>query len=148
MSKICSCFGKSKNINRVGLKESLFVFYEFLIKKEGFDVFCFGGVGEFDELCFDIVQNLKQEHKNLVTVLMCPKGIDKNAFKNSIKKKYDKYVEVENEFSKMPYLSRNLNMANASEFIVFFASEKGRGNETKVLNFAKDKNIKFVNFYK
>ena len=150
MSKICSCFGKVKNLNKNGLEESLFVFYEHLIKEQGFDVFCFGGVGEFDNLCFKVVLRLKEKYSKIKTVLVFPNvKWAKIDFDDELKNKFDECVRLEKESDdlKLPLLSRNFEMAKASEFIVFFASETGRGSETKVLKFAKEKNIPHINLY-
>ena len=115
-----------------------------------FDVFCFGGLGEFDKLCFKVIQKFKQKNLKIKTVLVCPNvKWTKIDFKEELKIKFDECIKIEisKDDLKMPILSRNFEMAKASEFIVFFANETGKGNETKVLEFAKEKNIPYVNFY-
>lgn len=150
MSKICSCFGKVKNIKKDGLEESLFVLFEQLIKEQGFDTFCFGGIGEFDEMCFKVIKKLQSEYGRIKTVLAKPKlKFSTEAFDDDFEKRFDESVMVgsNEQYDRFPILARNFEIAKASSFIVFFAHENGRGNETKILNFAKEQNIPFINFY-
>ena len=149
MSKICSCFGGFKNIKKVGIKESLEVLFEYLIDKDKFDVFCFGGLGEFDELCFEVVSKLKQRYKNISLTLILPQNktlAREIEFKQ--KGRFDKTITMTNkEVLKLPILSRNIEMAKASEFVVFYANENGNSNESKVLKIAKERHIPFVNLF-
>ena len=148
MIKSCSCFGKTKDIHKAGLAESVFVFYEYLIQEQGFNVFYFGGVGEFDEICFNAILKLKEKYHNIKTVLVLPQN---SVVSKSLKKKhvgkFDGTIVAESNEIRLPILSRNTFVANSSDFILFYASESGRGGDTKILNFAKEKNIPFMNFY-
>ena len=149
MSKICSFFGSDKIDMKVGLEECLAVLVEHLTTKEHFDVFCFGGIGCFDDLCYSVTRKFKEKHNGINLVLILPEH--KTLAKELCEKHYGKFDKMTTIKSKdglkLPILSRNIEMAKASEFVVFFANESGRGNETKVLNFAKEQNIPFVNLF-
>lgn len=57
--KTCSFFGHREIIVTKELKQKLIDIIENLITKENFVIFFFGGFGEFDNLCHEIVTKLK-----------------------------------------------------------------------------------------
>lgn len=60
--KSCSVFGHSKIVITNSLKEKLYLTFENLIRQENVGYFYFGGFGEFDDLCWQIVTSLKEKY--------------------------------------------------------------------------------------
>lgn len=61
MHKICSCFGHQKINITIELRRKVESFIRHLIKYEDYDIFYFGGFSDFDDLCWQVVSELRKE---------------------------------------------------------------------------------------
>lgn len=66
--KLCAVFGHSKIFVTEELKENLKNIIENLISNENFGIFYFGGFGEFDTLCWQLVTELKEKYPHIKRV--------------------------------------------------------------------------------
>ena len=65
MGKICSFFGHRQIMNAEELRKMVIFSGERLIVEKGYAICLFGGLGEFDELCYNIVSQLKEKYPKL-----------------------------------------------------------------------------------
>ena len=61
MNKVCCFIGHREISVTEELKSKLKDIIENLINKENFGIFFFGGFGEFDDLCHEVVTALKKQ---------------------------------------------------------------------------------------
>ncbi len=66
-NRTCSFFGHREINDREALKKKVSAVVEALIKK-GFSVFLFGGFGDFDELCHEVVTLAKGKNPTIQRV--------------------------------------------------------------------------------
>ena len=123
------------------------------IIKLGCKAFYFGGFGDFDELCYRIVTEIKTQKPdlNIERVFCVPQErfLRKNApyFK---RENYERVIYIEPSFDgwyKSIYF-RNCAMIDVSDFVVFYAQERENSGAYKALKYAKrNKNKKIINLY-
>ena len=144
MFKSCACFGQNEIINENAVESSLSVMFEYLIQEQQTKMFYLGGVGKFDNLCANVLLNLKTRFEHIKIVLVKP--AIKN-FENQIDFKFDDVVEFKekNEYEKMPLFSRDYKMAKNADFLVFYVEENSKNKANKILSFANLWKKNFVN---
>lgn len=67
-NKTCSVFGHSDIEQTEDLKNKINLECERLIKEENVVYFYFGGFGNFDDLCWQVVTELKKKYTNIVRI--------------------------------------------------------------------------------
>lgn len=129
MSKSC-CFIGHKEIEETdGLKIRLIRTIKILIKRYNVYRFLFGDRSKFNNLCLEIVWQLKQEFPN-IKIISYPsndwyRGQEKEniEFIERIFKikqiKYDDYIYLE-YYGKSTYVQRNEKLINDSDYCVFY----------------------------
>ena len=149
-SKTCSCFGHSDIVITDELKEKLRKCYRTLVE-EGFGTFYFGGLSMFDDLCWQVVSELKKEYPQIRRVFCLtdrrhlrpskrPKDLRDEDFEEFV------YLELEFDFYKTRLYFRNVEMIKQSDFVVFYVNKTGRSGAYKAMQFAEKTKKKFVNF--
>ncbi|MBR2449570.1 MAG: hypothetical protein IKB30_05585 [Clostridia bacterium] len=147
-NKVCSFFGHRKIEDNFS-KDKLFSVIEDTIKR-GYDTFLFGGFGEFDDLCFEIVNRLKGKYEHIKTVYCLENerflSADKRP-KYLTQKGYDEFVYFELDFNywytKIYY--RNCEMIKNSDFIIFYALKKENSGAYKALKYAHKLKKEYLN---
>ena len=148
---ICSFFGHSDIDITDELYSATLNTIENIIK-EGCRTFYFGGFGDFDELCYKIVSQIKEENEPSIKRIYCvlqerelrklPRGISYGD--------YDEIIYLVPQFEgwyKRIYF-RNCEIINRSDYVVFYAENRENSGAYKVYTYAKKKKDKtIINLY-
>ena len=133
------CFIGHREINVTDeLKEKLRVVIERLIVYENIDTFLFGSKSQFDDLCYDVVTEIKKKHTHIKRIFV-------RAEYPYIDESYESYLLESYEDTYFPksvlgagkasYVKRNCEMIDNSHFcIVYYKKDytpKGRKSGTK-----------------
>ena len=142
MGKICSFFGHRKIVDIENLRSKLMDLVENLICEKGYTVFLFGGFGEFDELCHQVV-SIYQERYCTIKRVFC---VSDEKF--LLERKRPAYLRASDyeEFTYLPLAYdywytriyyRNCEMIEKSDFVVFYVEERKDSGAYKTLQYAK-----------
>ena len=118
--------------------------------KQGFSTFYFGGFGEFDDLCYKIVCNLKLKYPYLRRIFCLTDRRYLNEQKRPAYLKnenYEEFVYFELDFDywyKRIYF-RNCEIVKNSDFIIFYVQNLEYSGANKTLSFAKKLKKDYVN---
>lgn len=140
--KVCSFFGHRE----IELTEELYAITLAAIKKSldfGCRVFYFGGYGEFDELCYKIVTQIKEENTalELKRIYCVPQERHLRKGGRFRRENYEEVVYLMPAFEgwyKSIYF-RNCAMIDKSDFIIFYAEEREDSGAYKAYKYAKKK---------
>ena len=147
-SKICSFFGHRD----ITISDELYAATATEIAKAvdfGCRIFYFGGFGDFDDLCHQIVSRLKDERPELALQRIYCVSQERYLYKNV---RYFKRENYENIIYLCPafdgwYKSiyfRNCAMIDASDVVIFYAEERENSGAYKAYRYAKKKNKKRI----
>ncbi len=151
MNYACCFIGHREIEETEELKCKLSYIIEALIAEKNVDVFFFGSKSDFNNLCYDVVDELKEKYPHI-------KRIYARAEYPYINEDYKKYLLQFYEDTYYPesvlganravYIKRNYSMINNSRYCIFYYNEKfaptKRKSGTKIaLDYAiyKEKNI-------
>lgn len=151
--KICSVFGH-REVKEVDLlKKSLhFLFYD-IINNLGIEEVWFGGLGEFDELCWQVVTDLKNKYNLKIERVLCL--WDERHLRVSKRPNWLK----NGDYERLEYLSffdywknriffRNRAMIDCSDFLVFYVgNDKEKSGARTALQYAKKCKKNYINIY-
>ena len=124
--KTCCFFGHRKIDKTEELKNKLRGIIENLIANEKVETFFFGSKSEFDDLCHQVVTELKEKYPNIKRVYV------RSAFQHipdwyedSLLKHYEDtyFPEQMENAGKASYVERNQEMINKSNFCVVYYNE-------------------------
>lgn len=147
----CSVFGHSTILITKELKNKLFETFENLIK-QGCKNFYFGGLGEFDELCYKIVSELKLTYKHIKRIFCLS---DSRHLRISKRPKwlkpedYEEFVYLNLQFDwwyKRIYY-RNCAMIDKSDIVIFYVEERENSGAYKAFKYAKRIKKEIINLY-
>ena len=149
------CFIGHREINVTDeLKEKLRVVIERLIVYENIDTFLFGSKSQFDDLCYDVVTEIKKKHTHIKRIFV-------RAEYPYIDESYEAYLLESFEDTYFPksllgagkasYVKRNCEMIDNSRFCIVYYKEdytpKGRKSGTKIaLAYAEKKKKTIIRF--
>lgn len=149
----CSFFGHRKIREPEELKEQLYKTVETLIAVKQVNTFLFGSKSRFNDLCYEVVSELKQRYPHIKRVYV-------RAEYPVIGKQYENYLLEFYEQTFFPqkiikagravYSERNSIMINSSEVCVFyFDSENAppRSGTKAAFNYAKKRNKEIINLF-
>ena len=151
MDKICAFFGHRTIGDKGELKEKVSVLVEELIQK-GFTVFLFGGFGEFDELCYDVVSGLKEKYSTIKRVYCLhderylrerkrPKYLRTKAYEEFV------YFPLEFDYWYTRIYYRNCEMVDKSDYLVFYAESRKDSGAYKTLQYAMKRKKEYINLF-
>ena len=139
--KSCSFFGHREITITEELKKDIFNILEDLISNKNFNTFYFGGFGAFDNLCWQIVTNLKQKYKNIQRVfcLVNPNHLIKSKRPYNIN--YENYEDIIYLDLKFDYwytriYYRNCEIINMSDFVIFYVKSITNSGAFKAMQHA------------
>ena len=154
MENTC-CFIGHREINVTDeLKEKLRVVIECLIVDENIDTFLFGSKSQFDNLCYDIVTEIKKKYPHIKRIFV-------RAEYPYIDESYEAYLLESYEDTYFPksllgagkasYVKRNCEMIDNSRFCIVYYKEdytpKSRKSGTKIaLTYAEKKKKNIIRF--
>lgn len=127
-----------------------------LIENEGADSFLFGSRSEFDDLCYDIITELRYKYPQIKRVYERAEygKIDQDYLKTVLKYYEDTFYSYKVESSgKLAYVTRNEILVLACDvLLVYYDQEynppkKGNSGTKKAVNYAKKKNKRIINVF-
>ncbi len=147
--KVCAFFGHRKIINKQSIQSQLILIIKDLIENKGYKRFLFGGLGEFDDLCYQIVSSYKQQYSDIVRVFYLfdkkhinerkrPKYISKELYEEII------YAQVDFDYWYYYIYYRNLTIVDNSDMIVFYVNHSEESGAYKIYKYAKKKNKNII----
>lgn len=123
---VCSFFGHRKIDITNGLKEKLYTALKRLIIENNVDTFLFGSKSEFDDLCYQIVSNLKTEfpHIKRIYIRSAFPHID-NSYLAYLLKHYEETYFPDHilKAGRASYVKRNYEMIDKSYFCIVYFDE-------------------------
>ena len=151
--KICSFFGHRE----IEITKELRARITSEITKSitfGCRIFYFGGYGEFDSLCYQIVSKIKEENQSLdIKRIYCV--AQEQYLRKSVRyfnpEDYEKTIYLMPSFDgwyKSIYF-RNCAMIEKSDYVIFYAEKKENSGAYKAYKYAKRKKNKvLINIFK
>ena len=148
----CCFIGHRKIEESEKLINDLQLIIEDLIVNKGVSRFMFGSKSQFNDLCYDIVSELKNKYAHIVIIYV--RSMYENLtpyYEEYLYEIYDEtiYPDCVKNSNRLSYIKRNEYMINNSDFCVFYYEEnykprnyKGvsRNSGTKIaLDYAKQK---------
>ena len=149
------CFIGHREINVTDeLKEKLHMVIERLIIEESIDTFLFGSKSQFDDLCYDIVTEIKKKYPHIKRIFVRAEYpyIDESYVAYLLKSYEDTYFPKSVlGAGKASYVKRNCEMIENSRFCIVYYKEdytpKGRKSGTKIaLDYAEKKKKSIIRF--
>ena len=150
MNKICSFFGHRKIENKEELYQTVSCLVEKLIAEKGYDVFLFGGFGEFDELCYNIVSCLKERYSAIKRVY-CVHDEKyllehrRSAYLSAMDYEEFIYFPLSYDYWYTRIYYRNCEMIEKSDFVIFYAENRQSSGAYKALAYAKKRKKEYLN---
>ncbi len=126
-NKICCFIGHRKIENSTELRKSLLNLIEDLITNKNVNKFLFGSNSKFDDLCYDIVTELKQKHSHIERVYVRSAYPDINNFyEDYLLDKYEGtyFPEHIRDSGMASYVERNQEMIRKSNICIFYYDKK------------------------
>lgn len=154
LENIC-CFIGHREINVTDeLKEKLRVVIEHLITDESIDTFLFGSKSHFDDLCYDIVTEIKKKYPHIKRIFVRAEYpyIDES-YKAYLLENYEDTYFPKSVLGagKASYVKRNCEMIDNSRFCIVYYKEdytpKSRKSGTKIaFTYAEKKKKNIIRF--
>lgn len=136
----CSVFGHSEIEVTKELEYELFATFEKLIE-QGCKDFYFGGFGQFDELCHDVISELKKAHPHIKRIFCLfdprhqriskrPKWLKDEDYEEVI------YLDLEFDWWYQRIYYRNCAMIDKSDVVVFYVEPRENSGAYKAYKYA------------
>ena len=143
--KTCSFFGHREIEVSENWKSELKNKLENLIKNENFGVFYFGGFGKFDELCHQVVSELKQKYNHIKRIfcLADPRHLRVSKRPTWLTQDdYEEFVYLDLNFDwwYQRIYFRNIEMINQSDYVIFYVENTKNSGAFKAMQYAKKPN--------
>lgn len=157
MSNNTCCFFGHRKINKTEkLKIQLRETIENLILAENITTFLFGSKSDFDDLCLELVTELKEKHPHIKRIYVRAEYPDINETYNEYLLKYleDTYFPEKLKASgRAVYVERNFEMINKSKFCVVYyeksySPEKRKSGTKIALDYALKRKKEVIIFHK
>lgn len=124
--KVC-CFIGHRIIELTDdLRERLTNTIEKLIQENGVQTFLFGSKSQFDDLCYDVVTELKKKHPDIQRIYVRAEYLNMSRlYAEELLAKYEDTYYLENieGSSKDVYVKRNIEMMDKSDICIFYYKE-------------------------
>ena len=148
--KKCSFFGHREIEITVELKNNLKTKLEKMILEEGYGVFCFGGFGDFDNLCWQVITELKQKYPHIKRIFHLYDPRHQQARKRPKYLKdtdYEEFVYLDLEFDwwYQRIYFRNIEIIKQSDFIIFYVKNSTNSGAYKAYQYAIKKKKNLIN---
>lgn len=148
--KSCSVFGHSKIKITKELENNLKSTFKMLIAQENVKYFYFGGFGEFDDFCWQIITKLREKYVDIKRIfcLSDPRHLRLSKRPKWINNEnYEKitYLDLDFDYYYTRIYFRNCEIINRSDFVVFYVNHIGRSGAYKTLQYAIKKKKQIIN---
>lgn len=148
--KIISFFGHSDCECQMELREKIKEILQDCISHHGAEIFYFGGFGAFDNLCWEIVTELKNNKYPKIKRVFCvpiykwlrrpPKWLNVGGYEELI------YLDLTFDYWYTSLYFRNCAMIDKSDFVIFYVmKDKRNSGSFKALQYAKKKKKNYIN---
>lgn len=128
MQKNTCCFLGHRTIEISDtLKIYLYNIIEKLIVENNVDTFYFGNNSQFNDLCYDIICQLKTTYSYIKRVYVRSHFPEINdTYKDYLLERYEEsyYFSEKHNIGKVAYIKRNYEMINKSDFCVFYLNNQ------------------------
>lgn len=161
----CCFIGHRKILKTNELKCKLYNIIENLIINYGVNTFLFGSRSQFDQLCYDIVTQLKEKHDNISRIYVRAEfPYIRDSFTKYLLERYEYkyYPEKIINAGRASYVERNHEMINKSAFCVMYYDKnylpprrknshndvvdyQPKSGTALAYNYAKRKGVKIIN---
>ena len=135
----CCFIGNRKIIETEELKIKLYKIIESLISENKVNTFLFGSKSSFNDLCLEIVTEIKQKYPNIKRVYVRAEfPVINERYKNYLLKSYEEtyFPKKLINSGKAVYVERNFEMIDNSRICVFYydgeTAPKNRKSGTKI----------------
>ena len=143
--QVCSIFGHRKIKETRELRSQLYTCMEDLILNKGVDTFLFGSKSRFNDLCYEIVSELKEKHPNIKRVYVRAEFPEiSDSYHAYLLERYEDtyFPEKLLHAGKAVYVERNFEMIRKSRYCLVYYDESvaptKRKSGTKIaLSYAK-----------
>jgi len=148
---ICSFFGHRNVEKTPELEEKTRAEIEKIIKN-GCHTFYFGGYGDFDDFCYQIVTQIKEERPDLkIHRIYCvsQEKLLRKSYHYYRKEDYDDVIYLEPSFNgwyKSIYY-RNCAMIDNSDYIIFYCEERADSGAYKAYKYAVKQKKNVTNLF-
>lgn len=149
-NKYCSVFGHAKIVNTEELREKLKLIFVKMIVGKDVRNFYFGGLGEFDELCWEIITELKLQFNDIKRIFCLSDPRYKNPSKRPRWINTDDYEEIiyfdldfDYWYTRIYY--RNCEIINRSDFVVFYVEHSEQSGAYKMMKYAIKNKKRIIN---
>lgn len=126
MNKVCCFIGHRKISTNFELINKLSETIELLITKRNVNTFLFGCNSEFDDLCYEMVSELKEKYPNIKRIYVRAKYpyISEN-YMNCLLEQFEDtyYPQSVLNSGKASYVKRNQEMIDKSDICIFYYDE-------------------------
>lgn len=133
-TKKCCFFGHRKINKTQELVNNLTETIEKLIIENGVDTFLFGSKSQFDDLCYEIVSELKEKHTHLKRVYVRAAYADiDESYTDYLLEKYEEtyFPEKIRKAGKASYVERNQEMIDKSDYCICYYDENYKPSPRK-----------------
>lgn len=148
--KSCSVFGHSKISITDELKKRLYKIFEIVIVNHNVKYFYFGGFSEFDDLCWQVVTELKKSYEHIYRIFCLsnprhqrlskrPKWLKEEDYEEVI------YLDLTFDYWYNRIYFRNCEMIDRSDYVVFYVNHSENSGAYKALKYALKKKKQIFN---
>ena len=120
---ICCVFGHRKINETVELRTQLFTTIEGLIVENGVDTFLFGSKSHFNDLCYEIVSELKEKYHHIKRVYVRAEfPVIDESYERYLLSRYEDTYFPENLINagRSVYVQRNYEMVDRSRYCLVY----------------------------
>lgn len=147
--KTCAVFGHRTIVVTDELKTKITNIFENMMQDDIILDFYFGGFGEFDNLCWQIVSKLRKSHTCIRRIFCLSDPKHKNPLKrpkwlNSDDYEEFIYFDLDYDYWYTRIFYRNCEIINHSDYIVFYV-KNNNGGAYKAMQYAIKQKKLFIN---
>lgn len=155
IENIC-CFLGHRTINETKeMRGRLYKIIERLITEENVDTFLFGSKSRFDDVCLEVVTEIKEKYPHIRRVYVRSSfPYISESYTNYLLENYEDtyYPEKIMDSGRASYVERNFKMINKSRFCVFYYDDNyspgNRKSGTKIsIDYAIKQKKEIINIY-
>ena len=143
-----SFFGHRNVEKTENLEKKIEEIVERLIKEENFNIFFFGGFGDFDELCYKIVSKLKTKYPHIQRIFCVTEERflkKKPTWMREISFEETCYFDLKYDYWYTRIYYRNCEIIDRSDKIIFYVVNKDGSGAYKAMKYAQKMKKDLIN---
>ncbi len=145
--KACSFFGHRNIMVTQPLIDELKRLIEVLIKNNDFGVFYFGEFGQFDDICYQVVTELKNIYPHIQRVYISPdeKSLSKHKIKGDKEYEFQTIFALKFNWWYQRIYYRNVSIIDNSDYVIFFVAKNIESGAYKAMQYATKNKKEYLN---